>query len=202
VGGLDVGSPRLGLCCCGDEIEGVVCCIIGCWNMPTISVSMGCLVVAGASRGSFSSIFCFFARGAPVVEVAVLSLGSLGLRVFLGTPSSMGFPSGPGSFFLRCRFGLLSGAVPLTVVGIIPFGARAAVLDASAEVAALDFVTPSCKSEVWGCRSGGWATLMVSECCGVVGGGGDSDDDDDWSEAASSTCMPWAKPSGMAIAWC
>ncbi len=166
--------------------------------MPTISVSMGCLVVAGASRGSFSSIFCFFARGAPVVEAAVLSLGSLGLRVFLGTPSSMGFPSGPTSFFLRCRFGF-SGAVPFIVVAVIPFGARAAALGASAEVAALGFVTPSCKCSVWGLRNGGWATLMVSECCGVMGGGGDSDDDD-WSEAASSTCMRWAKPRGMAIA--
>jgi len=64
---------------------------------------------------------------------------------------------------------------------------------------ALGFVTPSCKCSVWGLRNGGWATLMVSECCGVMGGGGDSDDDD-WSEAASSTCMRWAKPRGMAIA--
>lgn len=74
---------------------------------PIISVIVDC---RAASSSGLPSLLSFFLVAVVPFNVTLLgSRGFLGLVTF-GLPSSIGLPSGPSSFFFRCRFGLSTGA--------------------------------------------------------------------------------------------
>lgn len=159
----------------------------------------GCTDASGAA---LSSVFIFLREAAAVV--AVLSLGSLGLRGFfsLGLPSSTGLPSAVTSFFLRCLLGF-AGGVEVFGAGEFVWGPLldgfVRLVEGSAEFAGDAATPPARTSGLFGC---GRATRMVSDAnptfCGDVGG--DEMDEELCSDAASSICILSPKPGGMAIA--
>ena len=130
-----------------------------------------------ASGATLSSDLIFLREGAAVV----LSLGSLGLRGFFslgGFPSSMGFPSGPTSFFLRGRLTFAGGVeVEVEALCAAAFAWCSEVafvrLRGGAVVAGEGLATPPAR-RISGFEACGWATRMVSEAkvafCGDVGG--------------------------------
>lgn len=99
----------------------------------------GCVEASDAT--ALSSVLIFLRAAAALT--AVLSLGSLGLRVFfsLGLASSAGLPSEATSFFLRGRL-TLTGGVEVAGAGEFVWGSAFVRLEGSTEVAADEAATP------------------------------------------------------------
>jgi hypothetical protein len=134
-----------------------------------------------ASGAALSSVLTFLRAAAALI--AVLSLGSLGFRVFFSL-GSVGLPSGGVEVFGVVKFVCAPEAkVFVRLEGRAEFAAEAATPPAARSVC-------------------GRATRMVSDAkptfCGDVGG--DEMEEELCSDAASSIRILSPKPGGMAIA--